>query len=164
MPGGRPTKQFEYKSGKDIVGSFKREKDFCDFIEASITEFSNDILGEELVEYKREYSMRGYLVGNKVTRPPRADFMIKTKNRLALIEAKMYDPHSAYAGIGQLLTYATYKKGEYTDLILITPKLPEITLHVIDNFELPIKVVLLTEDKIGIWTKEKYRQGLKSER
>ena len=105
--------------------------------------------------------MHGYLVGsNKLTRPPRADFMIKTNNKVALIEAKMYKPTDCYGGIGQLLTYATFKKNEYTDLILVVPKLPQITLHVIDNFELPIKVVLLTEDKIGIWTKEQYQKEL----
>jgi len=154
-------KAFEYKDGTNIIGSFITEKKFCDFIESTIEEFTVDVLGESLVSYKREYSMHGYIVGSKInTRPPRADFMIKTDNRMALVEAKMYRPTDCYGGIGQLLTYATYKKDEYTDLILVVPKLPEITLHVIDNFELPIKVVLLTEEKIGIWTKERYQQEL----
>lgn len=162
-PGGRPSKQFEYESGIGIVGKFKTEKEYCDFIESTLEEFTEDILGESLVSYKREYSMHGYIFGSKVhTRPPRADFMIKTSNKMALVEAKMYKPTDCYGGIGQLLTYATYNKDEYTDLVLVVPKLPEITLHVIDNFELPIKVVLLTEEKIGIWTRERYQQELQN--
>ena len=160
MRTGRPSK-LTYQQGSHLHGNFKNEKHLCDFVENNIDQFCLDVLQEELIEFKKEFGMYESIFGSKIyTRPPRADFMIKTKNKVAIIEAKMHGMHNCNSAIGQLLTYATCYKNKYTDLILLVPKIPIMVLHTIENFELPIKVVLLTEEKIGIWSKEIYKNGI----
>lgn len=132
-------------------GSFKTEKDLCGYIESNIELFAEDVLGEKLVSYKREYRLGPTLfIGGP--QPPRADFYIETEHKKAFVEVKNdTNRHKSSAAIGQLLSYGAATDLDNVELILVMPYMHRVLMETIAKYELPIELVLLTKEVLGKW-------------
>lgn len=153
------TRKLDWKLSQvnGLMGKFKDERAMCNFIEDNINLFTLDILGEDLLKYKREYSF-GEKVEYKRSRPTKVDFYIETKSHKAIIEVKnKASTYTSRASIGQILSYGT--KGDYDKLFIVLPGMNDILIDVISKYELPIEVVMLTNKQIGRWSRELQNTG-----
>jgi hypothetical protein len=145
------TPQWLKSSTVDITGKFKTEREMCDYLEQIIDIFSTDIVGEPLIEYKREYHLKtDYLKGKSGS--PRVDFFIKTNSHNVFIEVKNCKEFRQHSwAIGQLLAYGAESDIDITKLILVTSSINDITVNTILKYELPIELSLFTKDYLGKW-------------
>ena len=122
---------------------FKSESDLCDFIEHNIESASVDFFGEELLEYQREYPLPlGFNKGSL-----RVDFMIRTGSNQYLCEVKNPTHYAELRNaIGQLLQYKIHMPDAIA--CLITTKYDDVLHQIINHWQLPIHVYVMTRGSI----------------
>lgn len=136
---------------------FSSEKVMNDYLESNLEEFCREIIGEELISFKREsYISEVRAFGANL---PRIDFDVTTKTKRVLIECK--NPSQRFAemsrAVSQLLTYATIAREE-CELIIVTSGTVGIVQEMIAKYELPVKVVYMTRDVLAEWTTTFYEE------
>lgn len=160
-PGGRPLK---FQSVEDIpfcIEDFKflgfnNESNMSDYLESNIRAFSEVGLGERYKSHTREASIRHRSFG---ANEPRIDFIITTQdNRRIFIEVK--NPTQVYSemtrSVSQLMAYATIADDHIPAdrLVIVTSNTCSTVQKMIQKYELPITVVLMTKDLLAVWSRE----------
>lgn len=157
---GTKSKQGENKITIDLKDNifnnsndFPKEKNLQNYLDINMKSFINDILGLKYQNHKREsFIVNKSFGGNK----PRIDFLVNLKNNeCVLIECK--NPKNKYreivSAIGQILDYILLaeKAGKkIKDTYLVTSKINQTVLDIINRFKLPIKVCLINKEKLMI--------------
>lgn len=150
--------QWFKSSTQGIVGNFKTEQRMCDYLEDAISILTLDVVGEPMIEYKREYYIRTDSMKGK-SGSPRIDFYIKTKNHNVFVEVKNRNSFRQHSwAVGQLLAYGAESDIEITKLILVTSEVDELTVNTILKYELPIELVLFTKDYLGKWNRSLHKE------
>lgn len=132
---------------------FPKEKNLQDYLDINMNSFINDILGLEYKNHERESFIINRSFGcNK----PRVDFLVNLKtDECVLIECK--NPRNIHreitSAIGQILDYILLaekvgKKIKCT--YLVTSKINQTVLDMINRFKLPIKVCLISKENLFI--------------
>lgn len=161
MPKGRPTKM-NISSEEEAIKIlntetyFKNEKHLCNFLEDNIEQFALDNFGSPLKYYKREWALGANTYFHGVN--PRVDFMLELQDgRVIMVECKC-PKNAAYSSvamtIAQLLSYSVSAKrnGKHVDkLVYLTTKYNPIIIEVIQEFNLPIDLVLLSKEYRFVW-------------
>lgn len=136
---------------------FESEKIFCDYIESNIFNICKD-LSIDIHSFEREsYIERKRFPQNKVGR---IDFFIKENNgNYVLLEVKnpTHLNNELRSGIGQMLEYiccAERNEKKVSRSILMTTRIDEKIIEIIERFKLPIEVVLLSKSNISFWKRK----------
>ncbi|WP_035290243.1 hypothetical protein [Clostridium sp. KNHs214] len=132
---------------------FPKEKDLQNYLDINMKSFVSDILNLDYKNHEREsFIINKRFGGNK----PRIDFLINLKNNeCVLIECK--NPKNKHreiiSALGQILDYILLaeKAGKkIKDTYLVTSKINQTALDIIDRFKLPIKVCLINKENLMI--------------
>lgn len=140
----------------DIDKCFKTEKELCEFIEANIVNFCDE-LGFKYKSHTREYPLQHFKKRRKGTK--RIDFLINTCCGQSLgIECKhpVYNCELA-AGIGQILSYITQSESFGTRIdkfYMVSSKIDMIAPMTITRFNLPITFIAMDKTKSLTWQKK----------
>lgn len=156
--------KYLYKEIEDHFNSaddFKTEKELCDYIELNIKAFCEDI-GIHYQNHAREtYITKIKRFGaNK----PKIDFLVKDKQgKKTLIEVK--NPKNLQReinrSIAQMLDYyiiAEENGHEIDKAYIVTTKCNPSFIKIVQRFNLPIGLILISKSKLAVWDKENLRK------
>ena len=140
----------------DILKNFdyKKEIELQNYIIENIDMFCRDILDDDLISFETEYQFekQNYFSQRKI----RADLYLKCKKQDYIVELKNPTHKSENrAAIGQLLNYSLqFLDSKKRQLVLITTLYDYDTEKVIKKYNLPIRYIYFSKDKILEFLKE----------
>lgn len=132
---------------------FKSEKELCDFIEWNIQPFVSNVLEESgSFKYKREFNLNQ--IQSFGPRPRRIDFYVEREDgKGVLIEVK--NPKNCYSevnnAISQIMSYIVTAKNSGVNVyraVLVTSRYHKVLKEVINEFQLPIEVFVISKKHI----------------
>ena len=138
-----------------ITDDFNKEQDLSDYIMLNIEKFTNEILEDEFISAEENKPiLKRHNFG---ARGKRVDIYIIGKQFNHIVELKNpINPAANKYGIGQLLDYARELRSltKETKLILLTTKYDTSTAKTIKHFNLPIRYVFFSKDKVMEYIKD----------
>lgn len=135
-----------YAAGEDEMkfNDFNSESEMQRFIVDNISDFCENVLGDELIAYDCERGFGKYTGAFAGKRQYRIDIYITGKSHNYIIEMKNPKSHcDCRDAIGQLLVYSSY----FSDcvMVLVTSKYDSDVARAIEKFKLPIRYVCLSK-------------------
>lgn len=156
MPGSYIEGSQTYKEVEDMFNNldeFKTENDLCEFIANSSKDFCKDVLEIEPTEFKREAHLRYHRFG---PRPERVDFVFYENDGLHIVEVKK--PRNTYSeinrAISQIMDYICLAEDngkKVKSAWLVTTKIHQTVIRVIQRFNLPINVCVISKERVSIY-------------
>lgn len=149
---GRPKKYSDV--GMFPENCFGSERELCDYVETNIGSFSKDILGVDYVTHEKEYRIYRH-AGPRAEYGVRTDFYISSKDGPIIVEVKnpSQKRHELSRAVSQLLAQGSAFKrmhGVLPRMILLTSSFVEDVTNIIEDFALPVEVIIMSREYAGV--------------